>query len=87
MSLRKRSNVFHTRAKLLKRHFPWCAGFEEELRRLFEAYVEAKQNQHVLDYDDLLLYWAELMKAPELAKTLRHKQSCCRSKRSNIKKE
>ena len=54
-------------ADVLKRHFPWCAGFEEELRRLFEAYVEAKQNQHVLDYDDLLLYWAELMKAPELA--------------------
>ena len=52
---------------VLKRHFPWCAGFEEDLRRLFEAYVEAKQNQHVLDYDDLLLYWAELMKAPELA--------------------
>jgi DNA helicase-2/ATP-dependent DNA helicase PcrA len=52
---------------VLKRHFPWCAGFEDELRRLFEAYVEAKQNQQVLDYDDLLLYWAELMKAPELA--------------------
>jgi DNA helicase II / ATP-dependent DNA helicase PcrA len=53
--------------EVLKRHFPWCAGFEEELRRLFEAYVEAKQAQHVLDYDDLLLYWAELMKVPELA--------------------
>ena len=34
---------------------------------LFAAYVEAKQKQHVLDYDDLLLYWAELMKVPELA--------------------
>ena len=52
---------------VLKRHFPWCAAFEEDLRRLFEAYVEAKQGQHVLDYDDLLLYWAELMKIPELA--------------------
>ncbi|MGA7329582.1 MAG: ATP-dependent helicase [Rhodomicrobium sp.] len=52
---------------VLKRHFPWCACFEEELRRLFEAYVEAKQAQNVLDYDDLLLYWAELMKAPGLA--------------------
>jgi DNA helicase-2/ATP-dependent DNA helicase PcrA len=29
--------------------------------------VEAKQKQHVLDYDDLLLCWAELMKVPELA--------------------
>src|SRR6516162_1993162 len=53
--------------RVLAKHFPWCAGFEEKLRRLFETYVEAKQCQHVLDYDDLLLYWAELMKAPELA--------------------
>src|SRR5215468_6802718 len=38
--------------------FPWCEAWEAELRRLFAAYVEAKQQQHVLDYDDLLLYWA-----------------------------
>jgi hypothetical protein len=31
-----------------------------ELRALFAAYVEAKQRQHVLDYDDLLLYWAQM---------------------------
>ena len=53
--------------QVLLKHFPWCAAFEDDLRRLFEGYVEAKQSQHVLDYDDLLLYWAELMKAPELA--------------------
>jgi DNA helicase-2/ATP-dependent DNA helicase PcrA len=53
--------------RVLRQHFPWVAAFEEDLRRLFEAYVEAKQAQHVLDYDDLLLYWAELMKVPELA--------------------
>ena len=29
--------------------------------RLFAAYVEAKQRPHVLDYDDLLLYWLHLM--------------------------
>jgi DNA helicase-2/ATP-dependent DNA helicase PcrA len=52
---------------VLKRHFPWVASFEEDLRRLFEAYVAAKQAQQVLDYDDLLLYWAELMKMPEHA--------------------
>jgi DNA helicase-2/ATP-dependent DNA helicase PcrA len=55
---------------LLQRHFPWCAAFEDELRRLFEAYVDAKQAQHVLDYDDLLLYWAELMKVPSLASAI-----------------
>ena len=31
------------------------------MRRLFGAYVEAKQKQNVLDYDDLLLYWAQMM--------------------------
>ena len=51
---------------VLRKQFPWCAGWEAELRRLFEAYVEAKQKQQVLDYDDLLLYWAELMKVPDL---------------------
>jgi DNA helicase-2/ATP-dependent DNA helicase PcrA len=52
---------------VLRKQFPWCSASEEELRRLFAAYVEAKQKQQVLDYDDLLLYWAELMQVPELA--------------------
>jgi DNA helicase II / ATP-dependent DNA helicase PcrA len=42
-------------------HVPWCAEWEAELRKLFGAYVEAKQKQNVLDYDDLLLYWAQMM--------------------------
>lgn len=56
---------------VLLRHFPWCAEWQAELRALFDAYVEAKQRQRVLDYDDLLLYWAELTKVPELAEELR----------------
>jgi DNA helicase-2/ATP-dependent DNA helicase PcrA len=52
---------------VLSKQFPWCAEWKDELRRLFAAYVEAKQAQHVLDYDDLLLYWGELMGVPELA--------------------
>ena len=28
---------------------------------------EAKQRQHVLDYDDLLLYWAHMMAEPTIA--------------------
>jgi DNA helicase-2/ATP-dependent DNA helicase PcrA len=47
--------------EILSRHFSWCAEWEAELRRLFAAYVEAKQRQNVLDYDDLLLYWAHMM--------------------------
>jgi DNA helicase-2/ATP-dependent DNA helicase PcrA len=47
--------------------FPWCSNWEAELRALFSAYVEAKQRQHVLDYDDLLLYWAQMMAEPAIA--------------------
>src|ERR1700730_15766413 len=44
--------------RVLMAHYPWCAGWEAQLRQLFAAYVEAKQAQNILDYDDLLLYWA-----------------------------
>ena len=53
--------------EVLGRVFPWCEDWEAELRRLFCAYVESKQRQHVLDYDDLLLYWAQMMAEPAIA--------------------
>jgi DNA helicase II / ATP-dependent DNA helicase PcrA len=53
--------------EVLHAAFPWCAGWEAELRALFAAYVEAKQRQQVLDYDDLLLYWAHMMAEPAIA--------------------
>jgi DNA helicase-2/ATP-dependent DNA helicase PcrA len=58
------SRVVNAEAPLgdvLGSYFPWCAEWETELRKLFGAYVEAKQKQNVLDYDDLLLYWAQMM--------------------------
>ena len=54
-------------AEVLATNFPWCTGWEEELKRLFANYVEAKQRQNVLDYDDLLLYWAQMMQEAEIA--------------------
>ncbi len=53
--------------EVLKNVFPWCAMWGEPLRTLFQAYVEAKQAQNVLDYDDLLLYWAGMMAEPAIA--------------------
>ncbi|MFZ2642679.1 MAG: ATP-dependent helicase [Verrucomicrobiia bacterium] len=47
--------------KVVPRDFPWCAGFDEEMTRLFAAYTDRKQQIHVLDYDDLLLFWFHLM--------------------------
>ena len=48
-------------AQVLKDSFPWCASWQEELQRIFAEFVEAKQRQNILDYDDLLLYWAQMV--------------------------
>jgi DNA helicase-2/ATP-dependent DNA helicase PcrA len=64
------SRVLNTRDpldKVLQEVYPWCTQWEAELKKLFGAYVEVKQQQNVLDYDDLLLFWAEMMAEPELA--------------------
>ena len=54
-------------ADVLRDHFPWCAGWQDQLKPLFGAYVAAKQVQNVLDYDDLLLAWAQVMADPGFA--------------------
>jgi DNA helicase-2/ATP-dependent DNA helicase PcrA len=57
--------------EVLGRAFPWCDDWTDELRVLFRIYVEDKQAHHVLDYDDLILYWYYLMNEPELAQLVR----------------
>lgn len=56
--------------EILRLHYPWVATWEEQLKQLFAAYVEAKQAQNVLDYDDLLLYWAQMVSDPDLAEDI-----------------
>jgi DNA helicase-2/ATP-dependent DNA helicase PcrA len=56
--------------RVLQSTFPWCSEWEEQLKRLFGAYVDAKQEQNVLDYDDLLLFWSEMASDPELGPEL-----------------
>ncbi|MGA2817235.1 MAG: ATP-dependent helicase [Xanthobacteraceae bacterium] len=53
--------------EVLGSSFPWCTMWQDELRALFAQYVDIKQRQHVLDYDDLLLYWAHMMLEPSIA--------------------
>ncbi len=58
------SRVVNARCELketLGKWFPWVAEHEAPLRELFASYVEMKQRQNVLDYDDLLLYFAQML--------------------------
>ncbi|MCS0598472.1 ATP-dependent helicase [Massilia agri] len=67
------SRVVNSRAPLeevLQSTFPWCGEWEGQLKTLFGAYVDAKQEQNVLDYDDLLLFWAEMAGDPVLGPEL-----------------
>ncbi|MFL9975879.1 ATP-dependent helicase [Paraburkholderia graminis] len=67
------SRVVNTGASLgqvLDSAFPWCREWEADLRMLFAAYVDAKQKQSVLDYDDLLLYWSHMAAEPAIAADL-----------------
>lgn len=67
------SRVVNTRQDLgqvLASHFPWCREWERQLGELFSQYVQAKENQHVLDYDDLLLFWAEMLSDTQIAQSV-----------------
>ncbi|HSN25602.1 MAG TPA: ATP-dependent helicase, partial [Kofleriaceae bacterium] len=56
---------------VLAEAYPWCREHASALRQLFAAFVEEKLARHVLDYDDLLLWWWHAMAAPGLAMEIR----------------
>lgn len=66
-----RVNTGHPLAQVLRDTHPWCVEFEEALTGLFRAYVDRKQAQGVLDYDDLLLWWEVALQDPALAAEMR----------------
>ena len=48
-------------ATVLAQRFPWCREHEEELGRLFSAYLDRKESRSVLDFDDLLVFFRALL--------------------------
>ena len=54
-------------AVVLQQRFQWCAEWQAELQALLRAYVADKQRQQLLDYDDLLLYWWQMLGDTALA--------------------
>jgi DNA helicase-2/ATP-dependent DNA helicase PcrA len=65
-----RVNTQRPLADTLASVFPWCAQWEQELTRLYRAYVERKLANQALDYDDLLLYWHAMAGEPALAEQM-----------------
>ncbi|MBM3315875.1 ATP-dependent helicase, partial [candidate division WOR-3 bacterium] len=56
--------------RVLKREYPWCVHAEKGLGRIFSEYTRRKQERLVMDYDDLLLYWNELLDVPEVQRAV-----------------
>ncbi len=68
------SRCLNTRTNLadaVAAQWPWCMGHEVDLKRLFDAYAEAKRQQQSLDFDDLLLAWWHVMQQGTLADRIR----------------
>ncbi len=68
------SRCINSRQKLLpvlKTIFPWCEEWHDELKQLFNAYVDRKEASGVLDYDDLLLFFNALLADPEAGEAIR----------------
>lgn len=63
----RRVNTQRPLQECLESGFPWCVQWEQDLTRLYRAYVERKRLDSLLDYDDLLLYWHIMMSEPALA--------------------
>jgi DNA helicase-2/ATP-dependent DNA helicase PcrA len=55
---------------VLTKHYPWCLEYKEQLKSLFSQYVIRKQQRGVLDYDDLLLYWLQLLSSDAMAREI-----------------
>lgn len=55
---------------VLTKHYPWCLEYKDQLKSLFSNYVVRKQQRGVLDYDDLLLYWLQLLTSEAMAREI-----------------
>ncbi len=56
--------------------FPWCRQWADDLKKLFDAYVDRKEKNGVLDYDDLLLYWRALLADEAVGPRIRRMFDC-----------
>ncbi|HAA51813.1 MAG TPA: ATP-dependent DNA helicase [Planctomycetaceae bacterium] len=69
-------NTQTTLAEVLETAFPWCAEDLDGLGELFAAYVDRKEVQHCLDFDDLLVFWEALLDDPTAGPAIRKLFDC-----------
>lgn len=55
---------------VLQQWFPWCIPHQDLLSTLFNDYSTLKEQQRVLDFDDLLLFWHALAQDADGSKVL-----------------
>ena len=55
---------------VVETHFPWCADDVEAIAGIFKEYTQRKTRHHLLDYDDLLLYWQALCAVPRIGEKI-----------------
>jgi DNA helicase II / ATP-dependent DNA helicase PcrA len=61
-------NTEHPVGAILREEYPRFIEFEDDVARVFADYTERKLVRNLVDYDDLLLYWAMLVESvPALA--------------------
>jgi len=56
---------------VLAEAFPWCRDHHDDLAGVFAAYTERKRRHHLLDFDDLLLFWRAMVCSPDTGPALR----------------
>lgn len=64
-------NAGRSLEQVLKSNFSLQIHRRKQLERLFAAYVQRKQDLDVLDYDDLLTRWCELLEHDEVGERIR----------------
>ncbi len=73
------SRMVNTQASLqqiLETAYPWCAEDAEGLAKLFAAYVDRKEAQYCLDFDDLLIFWDALLADAQAGPAIRRQFDC-----------
>ncbi len=59
----------------LETAYPWCVEEASAIRDIFAEFARRKRAEHLLDYDDLLLFWRALAETPigqEAARKVEH---------------